>query len=97
MFSIFKKASVAQDVILRDLSEDQLNQVSGGNCSSSNDSDSTSSCTTHKKHTTTTTTKNTCPGAKAIPVVAAIVVAVAIAVAANGSLIGEAAHTSPIR
>lgn len=50
MFSIFKKASVAQDVVLRDLSEDQLNQVSGGNCSSSNDSDSSSSYTTHKKH-----------------------------------------------
>ncbi len=42
MFSIFKKAAVAQESVLQDLSESQLSQVAGGNCSSyksSNDHD----------------------------------------------------------
>jgi len=44
MFSIFKKQTVAQEGVLRDLSEVQLLEVSGGkSCSSSESSESSSS------------------------------------------------------
>jgi hypothetical protein len=39
MFSIFKKASTEQDVVLRDLSEEQLLQVAGGTSDGDNDAD----------------------------------------------------------
>jgi len=43
-----KKSSSAQDIVLPELTEDQLTQVAGGNCSSS--SDSNDKKYTHKHH-----------------------------------------------
>jgi hypothetical protein len=61
MFSFTKKSSPTQDIVLPELTEEQLTQVAGGNWSSNSDSSDkkyTHKHHNHKHHTWTKTTKN---------------------------------------